>query len=194
MQFSANWRKIRRREYGSIIGYCMRITMELRFNRSERAHIKLWACFLVSIFCGFVFTSQTHAQVFPRGNGLALAGVSQFDIYVEISTWDGLSLEPQEFRLNTQRLFEAGLTQAGASRRVAARDYLICRVFATAAENEIAYTSRIEFWNMASVGVHHLLWEKGSIATINKNDFNEEAVASLCVQYFTAEWNLHNPR
>jgi len=129
-----------------------------------------------------------QAQVFPRGNGLSLQGIEQFDAYVEISDWQGLAGEAQEFRLNTQRLFAAGLDGTGASRRVAARNYLICRLQASGFADMVAYTTRIEFWAMNPIGVHNLIWENGAIALVRQGQFSEEVVASECVKYFSDEW------
>ena len=142
---------------------------------------------------GLLVTGHSQAQVFPRGTGLALEGIRQFDVYAEVSDWIGMAGDPKEFRLNVQRGFEAGLESAGVSRRVAARDYLICRVQATVAGELVAYTSRVEYWGNTPVGVHALLWENGSIATVPQAQFNEELVATQCANYFAEEWRKWNP-
>ncbi len=143
---------------------------------------------LVSLLLSVVASGYSQAQVYPRGNGLALDGITQFDVYAEITDWVGLEGDPKEFRLNMQKLFEAGLESAGAYRRVAARDSLICRVQASVAGDLVAYTFRAEYWGNTSVGVHALLWENGSIATVSQDQFTEELVANQCVSYFTEEW------
>ncbi len=147
--------------------------------------------------CLFIFlmqSMQTQAQIFPRGNGISLAGIDRFDAYVEIGDWTGLAQDRQEFRLNTQRLFEAGLEAAGAPRRVASKDYLICRVQATMAGALVAYTAKIEYWLMNSVGAHYLLWESGDISAAEPAQFNEQLVATQCVKSFADEWLKWNPR
>ncbi|MDO8272382.1 MAG: hypothetical protein Q7U82_10785 [Gammaproteobacteria bacterium] len=148
---------------------------------------------LFSLLLSVVVSGHSQAQVYPRGNGLALDGITQFDVYAEVTDWVGLAGDPKEFRLNMQKLFEAGLESAGVYRRVAARDSLICRVQATVAGDLVAYTSRVEYWGNTPVGVHALLWENGTIATVSQNQFNEELVANQCVSYFTEEWLKWNP-
>ncbi len=147
----------------------------------------------VSLLLSFIAAGSAQAQVYPRGNGLALDGITQFDVYAEVTDWIGMAGDAGEFRLNMQKLFEAGLESAGAHRRVAARDSLICRVQATVAGDLVAYTSRVEYWGNTPVGVHALLWENGTIATASQDQFNEELVANQCVSYFTEEWLKWNP-
>lgn len=137
---------------------------------------------------------QSQAQVFPRGNGISLSGIDRFDAYVAINDWTGLSQDRQEFRLSTQRLFETGLEAAGAPRRVAAKDYLICRVQAAVLGGLVAYNAEIEYWLRNSVGAHHLLWESGNIATVEPAQFDEQLVATGCVKYFAEEWLKWNPQ
>ena len=148
---------------------------------------------LFSLLLSVVVSGHSQAQVYPRGNGLALDGITQFDVYAEVTDWVGLAGDSKEFRLNMQKLFEAGLESAGVYRRVAARDSLICRVQATVAGDLVAYTSRVEYWGNTPVGVHALLWENGTIATVSQGQFNEELVASQCVSYFSEEWLKWNP-
>jgi len=141
-----------------------------------------------------LLATQSQAQIFPRGNGISMTGIDRFDAYVEIVNWTGLPQDRQEFRLNTQRFFESGLEAAGAPRRVASKDYLVCRVQATMAGELVAYTAKIEYWLMNSVGAHSLLWESGSISAAESTQFNEELVASQCVKYFADEWLKWNPQ
>ena len=148
---------------------------------------------LVSLLLSVIVSGYSQAQVYPRGNGLALEGIRQFDVYAEVSDWVGMAGDPKEFRLNIQRSFETGLQSAGASRRVASRDSLICRVQATLAGELVAYTARVEYWGITPVGVHALLWENGTIATVPQAQFNEELVATQCASYFAAEWTKWNP-
>ncbi len=148
---------------------------------------------LVSLLLSVIVSGYSQAQVYPRGNGLALEGIRQFDVYAEVSDWVGMAGDPKEFRLNIQRAFETGLQAAGASRRVASRDSLICRVQATLAGDLVAYTARVEYWGITPVGVHALLWENGTIATVRQAQFNEELVATQCANYFAEEWTKWNP-
>ncbi len=141
-----------------------------------------------------MLSMQSQAQVFPRGNGIYLSVIDRFDAYVEIGNWTDLLQDRQEFRLNTQRLFEAGLEAAGAPRRVASKDYLVCSVQAAMAGALVAYTAKIEYWLMNSVGVHYLLWESGNISATEPAQFNEQLVASECVKYFADEWLKWNPQ
>ncbi|MDP1929931.1 MAG: hypothetical protein Q8L60_00570 [Gammaproteobacteria bacterium] len=146
------------------------------------------------LFLFLILSMSSRAQVFPRGNGISLSGIDRFDAYVGISNWTGMSQDRQEFRLNTQRLFEAGLAAAGSPRRVAAKDYLICRVQAAMVGGVVAYSAEIEYWLRNSVGPHYLLWESGDIATAEPAQFNEQLVATECVKYFADEWLKWNPQ
>lgn len=150
-------------------------------------------CAMAGCLSLLLFT-QSHAQVFPRGNGISMSGIDRFDAYVEIVNWTDLPQDRQEFRLNTQRLFEAGLEAAGAPRRVASKDYLVCRVQAAMAGELVAYTAKIEYWLMNSVGAHSLLWESGNISAAEATQFNEQLVATECVKYFADEWLKWNPQ
>ncbi|MDP1929932.1 MAG: hypothetical protein Q8L60_00575 [Gammaproteobacteria bacterium] len=152
-------------------------------------------CALVGCLCLFFLQSTlSQAQVFPRGNGISLSGIDRFDAYVEIGNWIELPQDRQEFRLNTQRFFEAGLETVGAPRRVASKDYLVCRVQAATAGALVAYTAKIEYWLMNSVGAHYLQWESGDISATELTQFNEQLVASECVKYFADEWLKWNPQ
>ena len=148
----------------------------------------------VCLVLSFMLSMQSQAQVFPRGNGISLSGVDRFDAYVGISDWSGMSQDRQKFRLTTQRLFEEGLVTVGAPRRVAAKDYLVCRVQAALVGGLVAYSTEIEYWLRNSVGAHYLLWESGSIATVEPAQFNEQLVATECVKYFADEWLKWNPQ
>jgi len=146
------------------------------------------------LFLSLVASLSSQAQVFPRGNGISLSGIDRFDAYVGINDWTGMSQDLQEFRLSTQRLFEEGLVTVGAPRRVAAKDYLICRVQAAMVGGVVAYSAEIEYWLRNSVGAHHLLWESGNIATVEPAQFNEQLLATECVKYFSDEWLKWNPQ
>lgn len=138
------------------------------------------------MFCsGAVAVSRAG---FPRGNGMSLSEDEPFDVYVEIQDWDGMPEDRQEFRLKLQKLFVAGVEAAGASRRVATRNSLICRVQASLADDRVAYASSIEYWDITLVGVHTMLWENGGIGITAKKQFNEAMLANQCLKYFTDEW------
>lgn len=134
-----------------------------------------------------------NAQVFPRGNGLSLSGVTQFDFYVQVSNWQGLPADPFEFRLQTQQLFEDKVTAAGVRRRAANRNYLVCNVQAARADGFVAYTATLEYWSLRSTDVHTLLWENGAISTAPVAEFNADLVATECAEYFVEEWSKWNP-
>lgn len=132
--------------------------------------------------------SQAQAQVFPRGNGIAMTGVVQFDAYMNISQWDEMDEDQQEFRSKAQQHFGEGLEAAGARRRSGTGNNLICRVQAVRENNVVAYTTRLEYWVMTEVGVNTLTWENGTLGAVRANRFSEELVADECVKYFTDEW------
>ncbi len=143
---------------------------------------------LGALLCSVLMTMQSQAQVFPRGNGISLSEGEPFDIYVEIPDWNGMPEDRQEFRLKLQKLFVAGVEAAGAPRRVATRNSLICRVQASLSDDLVAYTSSVEYWDITPVGVHTMLWENGGIGITAKKQFDEEMLANQCLKYFTDEW------
>lgn len=157
------------------------------------ANIRNFIPFAGLLLCLLLSSSSAQAQVFPRGNGIALAGINRFDLYVEIRHWAGMTEDQTGFRLNTQRIFEAGLRSAGISRRAADRHYLVCSLQVTAAGELLAYTTALEYWSIKSTDVHALLWENSTLDTVPKRQFNEELVAAECLQYFTEEWSKWNP-
>lgn len=159
-------------------------------TKSFTRNCTLAVCLVLSLMLPML----SQAQVFPRGNGISLSGIDRFDAYVGISDWSGMPQDRQQFRLTTQRLFEEGLVTVGAPRRVATKDYLVCRVQAALVGGLVAYSTEIEYWLRNSVGAHHLLWESGNIATVEPAQFNEQRVATECVKYFADEWLKWNPQ
>ena len=144
---------------------------------------------LLALMCA----ASTQAQVFPRGNGIAMTGVEQFDAYMTVSQWDSMSTDQQEFRSKAQQHFVQGLEAAGVSRRSGTGNNLICRVQVVREDNVVAYTARLEYWTMTEVGVNTLTWENGALTAVPADRFSEEQVADECVQYFTNEWAKWNP-
>lgn len=140
------------------------------------------------LMAAFICATQAHAQVFPRGNGIAMSGVDQFDAYMTISQWDNMDADQQAFRSKAQQSFVTGLEEAGARRRSGTGNNLICRVQAVRENNVVAYTARLEYWVMTEVGVNTLTWENGALGAVRANRFSEELVADECVKYFTNEW------
>jgi hypothetical protein len=152
-------------------------------------------CLKLTFLLGLLLVcSSLQAQVFPRGNSIALTDVKRFDAYVEVLGWDGVELDRGEFRLNAQEIFEQGMEDAGAPRRVASSNYLVCRVQAKQEKRTVAYTSSIQYWSMTPIGVNALLWENGAIGMASSREFDEALVASQCVDLFTEEWQKWNPR
>lgn len=147
--------------------------------------------FLLSLL---LVCTSLQAQVFPRGNSIALQGVNRFDAYMEVLDWDGIDQDRGEFRLNAQKIFEQGMADAGAPRRVASSNYLVCSVQAKQEKRIVAYSISIQYWSMTPVGVNALLWENGSIGMASSVEFDEELAVSHCVELFTAEWQKWNPR
>jgi len=141
----------------------------------------------------FGLIGQPQAQVFPRGNGISLTGIKNFDAYVDVSHWVEMTQDRTQFRVNAQAVFEGKLAEAGVLLRPAVREYLICKVQATGAGRTVAYTVTLQFWEIDSIDLNRLLWERGGIATIPQDEFNEERVASECAQFFVEEWRTHNP-
>ena len=134
-----------------------------------------------------------HAQVFPGGNGLSMAGVERFDIHVQVASWQGIATDPFEFRLQAQTLFESRLAATGVNRQSASRDYLACHIQAAFSQGVVAYTTTLQYWNLRSTGVNTLLWENGTLATTSLADFTAEQVAGECADYFVEEWSKWNP-
>ena len=144
------------------------------------------------MMAALVCVSQVQAQVFPRGNGIAMTGVEQFDAYMNISQWDEMEQDQQVFRSKAQQHFTNGLEEAGARRRSGTGNNLICRIQAVRENNVVAYTARLEYWVMTEVGVNTLTWENGALGAVSANRFTEEMVADECVKYFTDEWAKWN--
>ncbi|MDX1490222.1 MAG: hypothetical protein R3332_02975 [Pseudohongiellaceae bacterium] len=147
---------------------------------------------LATVLALLLVSVSAQAQVFPRGNGIAFTDVERFDAYVNIVDWSEMDADRQQFRLNAQKIFEQGMADVGAPRRVASSDYLVCEVQATRDGRRVAYATSVQFWNMTPVGVHGLQWESSKIGLVSSRSFDEELVASQCVDLFTAEWQKWN--
>ncbi|MDP3517603.1 MAG: hypothetical protein Q8S94_10600 [Pseudohongiella sp.] len=140
-----------------------------------------------------LLAAPLHAQVFPRGNGIAFTGKTQFDLYVQVGDWKDMPQVFDSFRLATLQHFEQMLLNEGIRRRPANRNYLVCAVQATRAGNEIAYTTSVEYWELENTKVNSLLWQHSSINTIASTRFDEQLVAGECATRFLAEWSRWNP-
>lgn len=149
---------------------------------------------LVFLLLTLMIPGHSRAQVFPRGNSISLADVTDFDLYVRIGNWAGMPGDPSEFRFNTQQLFEKKLVSAGISRKAANRNHLVCEVQATMTDDRVSYTTTLEYWLRNSTGVHTLLWKNGSIATTTRDQFNTEFLATECANHFVDEWSRWNPQ
>jgi hypothetical protein len=149
---------------------------------------------LTSVICGLALASYgAMAQVFPRGNGLSLAGLNQFDMYVQIQQWDGMESDAGSFRLGTLQKLAGEFKAAGIRRRPARRDYLVCNLQASRDGNRIAYNVSLEYWLMASTDVHKLMWQNSQLSLINANRLDEDRVASECARLLVNEWQQWNP-
>ncbi len=148
---------------------------------------------LALLLLSLLFMTQSSAQVFPRGNGISLTGIRDFDVYVDVSQWTEMPGERTEFRMNTQAIFEESLQQAGLRLRPAVREYLICKVQATRSGRDVAYVATLQFWEIDSIDLNRLLWERGNVAVVSSGDFTEERIAAECSQHFIDEWRIHNP-
>ena len=135
---------------------------------------------------------NAQSQVFPEGNGIAFANVSQFDLYVEVNRWHGMAGDATSFRLDTQRLLEASLREIGASRRPASRHHLVCRLQARLDGEQVSYSSTLEYWGMQSTDVHSLLWRQGDVHVSTAIGFTPGLIADQCAGYFQAEWSKWN--
>tara|TARA_R100001039_G_scaffold29928_1_gene21600 strand:- start:1249 stop:1704 length:456 start_codon:yes stop_codon:yes gene_type:complete len=141
-----------------------------------------------------LLTGQSSAQVFPQGNGLSMSGVMQFDLHVQVASWQDMTIDPMEFRLLAQREFESRLKPHGIRRQSASRDYLVCKINALRTDNAtIAYTTTLEFWGLRSTDVHTLLWENGGLGAVAAADFDADGVAGECADTFMQEWSKWNP-
>lgn len=156
------------------------------------SRIRLLSAF-AAVLLSLVFVTPSSAQVFPRGNGISLTGVRNFDVYVDVSQWTDMEQERGEFRMNTQAVFEEALQEAGVSLRPAVREYLICKVQATGSGRNVAYAATLQFWEIDSIDLNRLLWERGNVAVVSQRDFTEERIAAECAQHFVDEWRVHNP-
>jgi hypothetical protein len=155
---------------------------------------KNYARLCAPAFAALLFmTSPLHAQVFPRGNGIALSGKTQFDLYVQVSDWNNMTQDIDGFRLATLRQFEQTLQDEGIRRRPANRNLLVCAVQATRSGNQVAYSVSVEYWELESTKVNSLQWQQSSINTIASNRFNEQLVAGECGSRLLAEWSRWNP-
>lgn len=148
---------------------------------------------LSMVICVLVLASDATAQVFPRGNGLSLAGLNQFDMYVQIQQWDGVGSDAGNFRLETLQKMEDEFKAAGIRRRPARRDYLVCNLQASRDGNRIAYNVSLEYWLMASTDVHKLMWQNSQLSLISASRFDESRVALECARLLVNEWQQWNP-
>jgi len=133
-----------------------------------------------------------HAQVYPEGNGIVFSGITQFDLYVDVSHWHGMADDPVAFRLAAQRQLEAALTDIGATRRPASRNHLVCRLQARLDGDQVSYASTMELWGLQSTEVHTLLWRQGDIIRTAQSDFSAARIAADCAGHFEAEWSKWN--
>lgn len=155
--------------------------------------MKTWTqVFAPALATLLILASPLQAQVFPRGNGIALTGKTQFDMYVQVNDWRDMPQDVDSFRLATLRQFEQSLQEEGIRRRPANRSYLVCAVHATRSGDQIAYSTAVEYWELESTKVNSLQWLQGSINTVAANRFNEQLVAGECSTRFLAEWSRWN--
>ena len=139
-----------------------------------------------------ILGSPLQAQVFPRGNGIALTDKNQFDLYVQMNDWRDMAQDVDSFRLATLRQFEERLQAEGIRRRPAHRNFLVCAVQATTSGNQVAYSTTVEYWELESTKVNSLQWQQSGINTVAASRFNEELVAGECATRFLAEWSRWN--
>lgn len=139
-----------------------------------------------------ILASPLQAQVFPRGNGIALTDKNQFDLYVQMNDWRDMAQDVDSFRLATLRQFEERLQAEGIRRRPAHRNFLVCAVQATTSGNQVAYSTTVEYWELESTKVNSLQWQQSGINTVAASRFNEELVAGECATRFLAEWSRWN--
>ena len=155
--------------------------------------LKTWTqVFAPALATLLILASPLQAQVFPRGNGIALTGKTQFDLYVQMNDWRDMPQDVDSFRLATLRQFEQSLLEEGIRRRPANRNYLVCAVHATLSGDEVAYSTTVEYWELESTKVNSLQWLHGGINTVAANRFNEQLVAGECTTRFLAEWSRWN--
>ncbi|MDO8909757.1 MAG: hypothetical protein Q7W55_14800 [Pseudohongiella sp.] len=139
-----------------------------------------------------LIASPLHAQVFPRGNGIALTGKTQFDLYVQVSDWKDMPHNIDSFRLATLQQFEQTLQSQGIRRRPANRNYLVCALQATHFGDQVAYNVSVEYWELESTKVNTLQWQQSGISTVAGNLFSEQLVADECATRFLGEWSRWN--
>lgn len=155
--------------------------------------LKIWTqVFAPALATLLILASPLQAQVFPRGNGIALTDKTQFDLYVQVNDWRDMPQDVDSFRLATLRQFEQSLLEEGIRRRPANRNYLVCAVHATRSGDEVAYSTTVEYWELESTKVNSLLWQHGGINTVAANGFNEQLVAGECASRFLEEWSRWN--
>lgn len=140
-----------------------------------------------------LLTSSTAlAQVFPRGNGISLTGLDRVDVFVRVAHWEGLSADPQEFRLDTQRRLVDALERIGVSSRPSRTDQLICNIHAQQDGNQVVYATRLEYWMLKSTDVHVLQWEQEAIGSVRARSFDARQMARICADFFSDEWHKWN--
>ena len=140
--------------------------------------------------------SVSHAQdLFPRENAGALAGVESFDAQVSIQSWNWLGMEgdQERFRDSANTAFQSGLRRAGVMVTFSVENVLFCRLKLANAEGLIVYSYEISFYEWVTAGLHRLLWSRGGIVRVGRDDFSAEDVAGTCVDAFTSEWHEQNP-
>ncbi len=156
--------------------------------------IKICCRAVMSSLLLLLLPGLSSAQVFPHGNGLSMSGVKQFDMHIQVASWEDMTVDPMDFRLQAQRKFESVLQSVGVRRQSASRDYLVCKISALrSSDASIAYTTTLEYWGLRSTNVHTLLWENGALGAVEAADFRAAMLAEKCALTFIDEWSKWNP-
>lgn len=132
--------------------------------------------------------------VFPEDNGKSLIGVKSFNAFVTISTWDEKIGDRSQMLKNVQAAFELSLRRDGIIVDTNAQNYLFCGLSFAEASSLVAYSYTVEYYTIASAGVHRLQWMRHGIVTVGRQNLVEEDVAKDCANLVANEWLKQNPK
>ena len=155
--------------------------------------MKLFSVFLIFMAIGFGQPCLAKG-VFPENNGKALVGVKAFNAIVTISTWNEETGDRSRMLKNVQAAFELSLRRDGIIVDTNAQNYLFCRLSFAEAFSLVAYSYTVEYYTIASAGVHRLQWMRHGIVTVGRNNLLEEDVAKDCTKLVANEWLKQNPK
>ena len=153
-----------------------------------------WTLALITLVGIGESVPAVSAQVFPDGNGAALAGVEAFDASVVVVTWLSMDRDRERFQENANASFILALRRDGVRVETSVPNYLFCSISAAEAlDTTTAYHWSVQYYDYNATGLHTLLWETGGIVTVGLDNFTPESTIEECANAFASEWLRWNP-